>query len=122
MTYTAYDNTNPDSTATGGMPVYSQSIRDNFQAMRDAVIMGAMAGWNMTPSGGTAEQPATLTYSKGVERIKATLTWGTTGGADGNVTQSVYSYSSNGGTSWDVIGTMTVSYDASSNVTGTAWS
>ena len=122
MTYTAFNEAKPDSTAAGGMPVYSQAIRDNLQALRDAVIMGALAGWAMTPSGGTAEQPTTLTYSKGTERIKAALTWGTTGGESGNVTQSVYSYSSNSGTSWDVIGTRTVSYDANSNVTGTAWS
>lgn len=122
MAYSPFDETKPDSSAAGGMPTYSQSIRDNLQAMRDAVIMGEMVGWAMTPSGGTAEQPAVITYSKGTERIKAALTWGSSGGANGNVEQAVYSYSSDGGSNWDAIGTLTVSYDVSSNCTGTAWS
>jgi hypothetical protein len=76
----------------------------------------------MAASGGTADQPATITYSKGTERVKADLTWGTAGGEAGSVTVAAYSYSSNSGTSWDTIGTKTVVYDSAGNVVSTNWS
>lgn len=120
MAYDLFDPTLPDPSSEN-ITSFGQSVRDNQAALRDAVIAGAFAGWDMTPSGGTAEQPATLTYDKGSECIKIALTWGSSGGEDGNVTQAVYSYSSNC-SAYDTMGTLTISYDANGNVTGTAWS
>ena len=122
MAYNQFDDTLPVSTATG--PQCITDIRDNQQAMRDMIIVGGMVGWNMTATevGGTAEQPELLTYAKSTERLKAVLTWGTSGGGDGNVTQAIYSYSSDSGSNYDVIGTFTPTYDADGNVTSTAWS
>lgn len=121
-TYTAFDPAKPDgSTQTGTQ--FGQSARDNLKALRDAcVIGGGFYGFNLAVSGGSAEQPALLTYSKGTERVKAALTWGTSGGEAGNVTQAVYSYSSDSGGSYATIGTKTVTYDANANVTATTWS
>lgn len=122
MTYTAFDPLKPDASTQNGTQ-FAQSTRDNLRTIRDAVIMGGgFYGWNMAAAGGTAEQPATITYSKGTERVRATLTWGSTGGEAGNVTVAVYAYSSNSGTDYDTIGTNTIAYDGSGNVTATTWS
>lgn len=122
MAYTAFDSTKPDATEQT-LTQMGQSERDNFLAIRDAVIMGGgFYGWNMAAAGGTASQPATLTYSKSTERVRATLTWGTSGGEAGSVTQAVYAYSSNSGTDYDTIGTKTITYDGNGNVTATTWS
>ena len=121
MAYTPLNPLTPEP-AQDGTEVL-QSIRDNMKAIRDAVIMGGgFYGWPLAVAGGTASQPATLTYSNGTERVRATLTWGTTGGEAGSVTTAVYAYSSNSGTDYDTIKTKTITYDASGNVTATAWS
>ena len=121
MPYTAFDSTKPDATAQT-LTEMGQSERNNFLAIRDAVIMGGgFYGWNLAVAGGTASQPATLTYSSGTERVRASLTWGTTGGEAGSVTVAVYAYSSNSGTDYDTIGTKTVTYDVDGNVTSTSW-
>lgn len=121
MAYTPFDPTKPDPATQNGTAIMG-SIRANLNAMRDACVMGSFAGFNMAATGGTADQPALLTYSKGTERVKAALTWGTTGGELGNCTVAVYSYSSNSGGSYDTIATCTVTYDGSGYVTATTWS
>lgn len=116
MAYTAFDATLPDGTHSG--PTVITEIKTNMAALRDACVMGGgFFGWAMAASGGTADAPTTLTYSKGTERVRATLTW-----TSGKVTSAVYAYSANSGTSYDTIGTKTITYDGSDNVTGTSWS
>lgn len=119
MPYDAFADNLPVSTDNGLKVV--DDTRKNLMAMRDAVVMGAMDGWNYNPNGGTAGQPAQFVYSKGTERILGSVTWGTSGGADGNVTQIVWSYSSNSGSTYDTIGTQGITYDADANVTAIAW-
>ena len=93
-----------------------------YQAIiRDIAALGAAPGWNYSWSGGTAEKPSVMLWSKGTERLRATCTWGTTGGATDNLTMAVFAYSADG-TTYDTIGTQTVAYDASGNVTSTTWS
>ena len=122
MPYTPFDASKPDAATQNGTQ-FAQATRDNLAAVRDACILGGgFPGWNLAAAGGTAAQPATLTYSRGTERVRATLTWGTTGGEAGNVTTAVYAYSSNSGSSYDTIGTKVVTYDADANVTATTWS
>lgn len=121
MPYTHYDAVKPDAT-TQNLTEMGQSMRDNARAVRDAIAIGLMPGWDLTPSGGTAEQPAMLTYDKGLERIRLALTWGTTGGEAGSVTVIVAEYSGNSGTDWVSVGTQTITYDTAGNVTGMAWS
>lgn len=79
-------------------------------------------GWKMIPSGGTADQPALLTYLKDDQRVEAALTWGTSGGEAGNVTQAIYSWSTDAGVSYDPLGTETITYDSDSNVVAVTWS
>lgn len=117
MAYTPFDRTKPDATVQT-LTQMGQSERDNLRAIRDACLMGGgFYGWNMSAAGGTAAEPTTLTYSSGTERVRATLTW-----SSGNVTQAVYAYSSDSGAAYDTIGTKTITYDGSGNVTATTWS
>lgn len=122
MAYTQFDNGKPLATQTG--PQFADSSRQNLQALRDALIAsdGQLYGWSFAATGGTPEQPTTLTYSSGTERVKAVLTWGTTGGEAGNVTAVAWSYSADSGGAYDTIGTRTVTYDSNGNVTAASWS
>ena len=121
MAYSGLDLTKPDGATQNGTQVL-QSVRDNQRALRDMIVSGFAAGWAMTPSGGAAGQPAQILRSAGTESLRAALTWGTTGGGAGNVTQAVYAYSSNSGGSYDTVGTLSITYDTSGYVTGTTWS
>jgi hypothetical protein len=56
MAYTGLDLTKPDGATQNGTQVL-QSVRDNQRALRDMIVSGFAAGWAMTPSGGTADQP-----------------------------------------------------------------
>jgi phenylacetate-coenzyme A ligase PaaK-like adenylate-forming protein len=121
MAYVLFDPTTPDATAQT-LTQMGQSERNNLKAVRDACVMGGgFYGFNLAVSGGTAGQPALLTYSRGTEQIKAALTWGTTGGEAGSVTVAVYSYSADSGSTWATIGTKTITYDTNANVTATTW-
>lgn len=116
MPYTPHDPATPASTQNG--TAFAASARNNLNALRDACIMGGgFYGFNMAAAGGTADQPATITHSKGTERLRATLTW-----SSGNVTVAVYAYSANSGALYEPIGTKTITYDGSQNVTATTWS
>ena len=128
MTYTAFDPALPDAASQNGT-AFAGSTRANLVAMRDMLVaMGGMPGFNYSVTGGTAEQPASLLYKRSTEWIKVDLTWGTTGGADGNVTKAAYYYSSNSGGAYDGIVdgagyyVQAMSYDASGNLTSTTWS
>ncbi len=117
MPYTPFDQTKPDAATQNGT-AFGASIRNNLNAIRDACIMGGgFPGFNMSKSGGTAAEPAQILYSKGTERVRATLTW-----SGGLVTQAVYAYSSNSGGSYDTIGTVTLTWDGSNYLTSTTWS
>lgn len=121
MTYTFFDPAKPDAATQNGTQ-FAQSTRENLRAMRDQVVAGFAPGWSMTPTGGTPEQPAQILYSAGAERLSVVLTWGTTGGADGNVTVAAYAYSADSGGTYSAIGTRAIDYDTDGNVAGITWS
>jgi len=120
-TWPTLDVTKPDAT-TQTLTQMGQSARDTLTIVRTALAAGTMFGWAETPSGGSEEQPAVMTYAKGVERIRASITWGTTGGATGNPTAILYEYSSDSGSTWAAAGTMNLSWTASGNSGGITWS
>ena len=120
MAYAPFNQALPDGTANGAATL--EDIRENQAALRDMILLGFSPGWNFAMSGGTADQPDQVLLSKSTERLRAVLTWGTTGGASGNVTQVVASYSANSGTTYDSIGTFTLSYDSDANVVSGNWS
>lgn len=125
--YPPFDDTTPDG-STQTLTQMGQSTRDNLAAMRDYLAtFGAMPGWNMSQSGGTAWEPAIIYLKRGAEWIKVVQTWGTTGGEAGNVTKEAYYYSANSGGAWDAMAdgdgkyVLTYTYDAGSNCTATNW-
>lgn len=120
MTYQAFDGTKPTTAQTRQAAI--TSILENGLALRDATVLMAFKGWNYSASGGTAAQPQYVYLKSGSEWLRSTLTWGTTGGADGNVTVAVHEYSANGGSSYSTIGTETMTYDSDGNITATTWS
>jgi hypothetical protein len=81
------------------------------------LIAAGLIGWSYAPSGGSAEQPAVLTYSKSNERMRCTLTWGSVGPTD-----AAWAYSADAGSTWSAVGTKTITYDAAGNTTGATWS
>lgn len=101
--------------------------RENLMALRDAIVMGVFVDWDMTVTAGTgtAAEPQYILWRSGqdagTDRVRATITWGSAGGADGNPTVILYQFSVNGSV-WDTIGTLTISYDVDANVTATDWS
>ena len=121
MPYTQFDPAKPDA-GTQNITQFATSVRANLAAIRDIAALGAAPGWNYSWSGGTAEKPSVMLWSKGTERLRATCTWGTTGGATDNLTVAVFAYSANSGSTYDTIGTQTIAFDASGSVTSTTWS
>jgi Neuraminidase (sialidase) len=120
-TFPTLDISKPDAT-TQTLTQMGQSTRDMLTFLRAAVVSGTLFGYNGTPSGGTASQPAQILYAKGVEQIKEVITWGTIGGAAGNPQAIVYSYSNDTGATWAAIGTLTYSFDSTGNVINWTWS
>lgn len=94
------------------------SVRNNLAALAHALILnGTLYGFNYSKSGGSAEEPATLLYKKGVIWFRVQLTW-----TNGELTQSIYSVSPDSGSSYDTIGRKTIAYDSSGNLVSTNWS
>ena len=121
MAYSYYDSSKP--TASGTVNDLVTDTRVNLMALRDMVVMQANSGWNYSWTGGDAAEPTTVRYTNGVERLEVTLTWGTSGGEDGNVTAALWRYTADhtAGPTWETIGTENVLYDVDGNVTSTNW-
>lgn len=126
MAYTQFTDNKPVDTDTG--PNVVDDTRNNLMALRDMVVMGAMPGWDFSEnhdSSGDPSQPDYLLWSKNdnTEAIKAILTWGISGGEDGNVTMAVYHYSTDDFSSSDeIIGTETITYYTDGSVKTMIWS
>lgn len=120
MAYTAFDAANPAGTQNG--TAVPDSARNNGKALRDAVLMGAMDGFVFSVAGGTAAQPATMFAKNGTIWLRATVTWGSGTGTDGNPTTIVWELSTNSGGVYDTIDTQTFTYDSAGNLTATTGS
>ena len=105
-----------DSAATA-----EAAAAETLSGIAGKVRGGELVNWDLTPSGGTADQPAVLLYTRATEQVRQTITWGTSGGADGNPTQVVHEYSDDSGSTWSTLGTETITYDSSGNVTAIGW-
>lgn len=94
------------------------------------VIEGAY-NWSVVPYAAnntvdTTGSPAYLKYTRTIgavsDYVKCALTWGSSGGADGNVTSAIYSYSTNSSfTGAITIITNNLTYDSNGNVSQSAW-
>ena len=122
MAYKSFSDNTP-TVGGNGLKVVSD-IRENLMAMRDAVVMGAMPGWDYsrTPGRVDAENADEMFYKKGSNWIRATLTWGYSGGAEGNLVSAVWESSADAGENYETIGTETFTYDVSGDLDTSSWS
>ena len=122
MAYTDFVEDKPDITDDGDIVI--NNTRENLMALRDALVCGALNGWDMdiTIGGGSAAEPDEIIYKKSTEWLRLDITWGTSGGDDGNPTVIVYAYSANSGGVYDTIGTATMTYDSGGAMTDVTWS
>ena len=122
MAYTQYDIDKPDGTETG--PQVVTSMRENMQALTDAIVSGMFYGWDFSQAAGTGteEQPQYVYYKNGTDWLRGEYTWGTSGGGDGAVTQAVWSRSYDSGSNYDTIGTVTYTFSSAGKVTATTYS
>lgn len=111
MVYTKFNNGKPDIADNGATVI--DNTRDNLEALRDAIVAGALVDWNMdiNVGVGSAAEPDEIIYKNGTQWIRLDITWGTSGGADGSPTVIVYDYSANSGVLYETIGTATMTYD-----------
>jgi hypothetical protein len=63
-------------------------------------MLGAVEGFLYSQSGGTNQQPAIEYMKSGLNWLRRTNTWGTSGGGTGNLTQLQYDWSTDGGATW----------------------
>ena len=135
MPYIPFNNAKPDPTES--IAQITTDVRTNFAAVRDWIVIACgLPGWSGEALGadGTtpptdATQPEQWIWRRGTERIRAQLTYGDAGGSQGCVVSAVFSYSPDGGQTWQLMadddypnGTLTIDYDADSNVIGYHWS
>jgi hypothetical protein len=123
MAYVPFEADKPVIADDGDVVI--NNTRENLMALRDAVVAGALKGWDMAATGGTADEPTQILYSKNnnTEAIKLTITWGTTGGEDGNPKTVVFAYSNDDfGASNEAMGTWTGTYAAGGALTAETWS
>ena len=136
MSYNPFNAAKPDA-ATDSIAQVTTETRSNFVALRDHLVtFGSMPGWAgqaQNSDGSTppadATKPEQWLYSRGTERIRVSMTYGTSGGATDNVVSAVFEYSNDSGSTWAPIadtdyplGKLTINYDNDSNVIGYSWS
>lgn len=134
MSYTQFNYAVPVTTQTRQETV--DSTRENLMALRDAVVMGSMPGWDFssgdasttatatatlsTPAA-TPSIPGVLQYRKGTEEVWVWVTWD----GDEYPTQLVYYYSPDTSSGYPanriIIGTEDITYDLSFNITSVTW-
>lgn len=120
MTYAHFDHTKPDP-ATQNIVDACASMRANERAVALGVVTGSMPLWNAVLTG-DPWAPSVITHSNGAERVRETLTYGTTGGAAGVVVQDEVDYSADSGATWMSVSTLSITYDANGYVTALTWS
>lgn len=124
MTYptTLFDRSKPVSSDAGTAVPGLANV--NEQGVLDMVGALLMQGYAFAQSGGTAEEPTTITLTAGSYVLKIALTWGTTGVEVGNIKTIALSLSTaGGGGPFTAIGsTSTLTYDGAGNLTSsTNW-
>ena len=123
MAYEHYEDGYPAPNLQNGLSAFD-STRKNLDALRDSVVAGIMPGWNYAIGigSGNTSQPSRMHYTKGTESIKLELSWGRSGGAEGNVTQCTISYSPNPVTeAYSVIGIMGIVYNSRGMAITATW-
>ena len=78
-------------------------IRENLLALAAMIAAGNDPfGWDRTQTDtGDPGKPDTKTYAQGTLRIRLTHTYGSTGGAAGNIVKTVFEYSDDDGVNFE---------------------
>ena len=91
-------------------------VSPTILALRNSlVVTGTLPGFDYRPTGGTAGQPQYMWFNRLSEVVLIVLEWGTSGGANGNVTRALFYYAANEShPSWPALqnGTYNGMYDA----------
>lgn len=120
--YVAFENGKPVASDNGNDVI--GDVRNNEQALRDSVIWQNFSGWPVSLSGGSGGAYTTILYSNGTERVRKTVTYGTSGGATDNPIKVVHEYSSDSGVDYKPrtpFKTLNISFNADGDPTGTTW-
>lgn len=131
MSYTQFDYAVPNTSQTRQETV--DASRDNLLALRDAIAMGYVPGWDMTPGDSSdtatatftstmanAAEPQIIKYENGTEEILLWITW--TNNAP-SVIKYYYSPDNSSGYpgNRELIGQENITYDVNKNVSGVTW-
>jgi hypothetical protein len=115
-----------DAATTGTQ--FAQQVRDNAAALQAYfVVLGLIPGFDFAVTAGPPEQITQGMYTMGAYRVRVDMTWGTVGGALGNIKSAALYYSSDSGATFeplaDAAGKFVVSYsyDTAGNPTGYVW-
>lgn len=121
-TYVGFDDDKPVDSDTGSTAL--TDIKNNLQGLRDGILYGGMDFWDYskTDGTGTAEMPQYYFLKKSTDWIRATNTWGTSGGEEHNIASQLWEYSSDSGSSYDSIGTLSFTFTADGAPSATTWS
>ncbi|MFK5986924.1 MAG: hypothetical protein QM479_16065 [Pseudomonadota bacterium] len=85
------------------------------------IINGVAAGYGFSILTGTPSKPLVVLFTKASVIYKLIITWGTSGGADGNETEFIVSKSINSGANYTLFTTLTITYDAAGDATNQTW-
>lgn len=121
MTYVHFDPAAPASDHDALEDI--DAIRNNLLALRDAALMGGLAGWEteVVEGTGSEDQPQYIYLKNGSIWLRMTFTWGSSGGGAGNPTSIAHHKSENAGTDWDAVGTQSFTYSEGGYLTSSSW-
>lgn len=115
----------PDAAVDDGAD-FGNNTQRNLLALFDAALTGNAPGWefSVVEGTGTALFPQFwYLKSAGDERwLRAELTWGTSGGEDGGITDIAWSQSDDSGAVWEPIATQAIAFDSFGNPTASTGS
>jgi len=117
--YVQFQNNKP--IITDQNPAIINTTRENVNAVHDGSVIRAMPFWNYSISGGTNSNPVYVFHKNGNDWIRTTQTYGTSGPSKNCISQQIYQYSSNSGTSYVSMGTVNYAYIEDGIVSTAIW-
>jgi hypothetical protein len=117
MSYTPFDASKPNPANTRTSDI--NAIRTNECALRDAIIWGAIPGYDYSYVAGTGtdDEPQYYYFKNGNTWIRLINTW-----SGDKITVMVGELSIDGGSNYETIKTLTITFDAYDRVTAAVWS
>jgi hypothetical protein len=128
MAYTPFDTKGPQPSQSRG-PILS-TAKLNLLTIRNMLAMfGFVQGFNYSWTGGTAEFPTTMLFTRSTEIVKVNITYKTSTKLNASIpTKYAFYYSSDTGSNYDPIADergyyiLNLSYNLNDAVAGSRWS